>query len=664
MGHLIIDTESLGTSAGTLPTYIRFAKQSHAGAESAPIGPGYSRASGFDQLGTIHGLSMSGAPGSAGEVLGQLDIEIENVRMNLGATRGVMMMQDAAAALAFDVADMGGAVNQVTESFTARYTSGASPLHKAPVVVVPDPTVSTLLGKLQMSDAGAATTSQSIWSQIAELTGNISEGMWEVANYILGQNQGATPEAIASRLQNVGTRTGHISGNSTVFATSLGGLEAARAQNTTMVSAVQAQLDLMRASGPKGVAAAEVVEKAFLGYYTAATQGMLTGLIPPVVNLTLPDRANPGGDAVAGMSDVDGTGTRYSPDGMLAPVSVLDDVAEARRMFPGAVDVVNQVTRNMADNVGADIGEGLLSPSGVSTHSASLGAPVSPMGQMAGMTPSALGAGGLGGLGGLNTGAAGLSGLTPGGLAAGAGAGTGLLPGGLNGGAGMQGPAAALAGGLPAGTNGAAGRGIGTGGSAPLGAAAATPGTAGSAGALGGAGMMPGRGASALGATPGAGTAATGSGTSNAHARAGAALPGGGMRAGGIGGFGGAGGTGAFGGAGGASGTGTLGSSSSSDADNARKPGAAGTSGNAPATHTTSANGARAQAGGAGAAGPMMGGAGRGGAANSERKRGGAVRTVTSAIEREGDMRDLLGEPRPVVAGVIGDWVRDEPNTP
>lgn len=60
----------------------------------------------------------------------------------------------------------------------------------------------------------------------------------------------------------------------------------------------------------------------------------------------------------------------------------------------------------------------------------------------------------------------------------------------------------------------------------------------------------------------------------------------------------------------------------------------------------------------------MMGGAGRGGAANSERKRGGAVRTVTSAIEREGDMRDLLGEPRPVVAGVIGDWVRDEPNTP
>ena len=37
------------------------------------------------------------------------------------------------------------------------------------------------------------------------------------------------------------------------------------------------------------------------------------------------------------------------------------------------------------------------------------------------------------------------------------------------------------------------------------------------------------------------------------------------------------------------------------------------------------------------------------------------ARAVISQIEREGNMRDLLGELPPVVPGVIGDWVREVP---
>ncbi|AWB81006.1 hypothetical protein C3B44_00450 [Corynebacterium yudongzhengii] len=43
---------------------------------------------------------------------------------------------------------------------------------------------------------------------------------------------------------------------------------------------------------------------------------------------------------------------------------------------------------------------------------------------------------------------------------------------------------------------------------------------------------------------------------------------------------------------------------------------------------------------------------------NSPNNRG-KIRTITSQVEREGNMRDLLGERPPVVPGVIGAWVRE-----
>lgn len=54
--------------------------------------------------------------------------------------------------------------------------------------------------------------------------------------------------------------------------------------------------------------------------------------------------------------------------------------------------------------------------------------------------------------------------------------------------------------------------------------------------------------------------------------------------------------------------------------------------------------------------GAMGGGAGAGG--NTQRRNRGKVQTVTSAVERSGNLKALLGEQPPVVPGVIGDWVR------
>ena len=66
---------------------------------------------------------------------------------------------------------------------------------------------------------------------------------------------------------------------------------------------------------------------------------------------------------------------------------------------------------------------------------------------------------------------------------------------------------------------------------------------------------------------------------------------------------------------------------------------------------------AGAGARGAVAGGPGMYGAGQRGAGAANRKRG-KVQAVTSSVEREGNLKALLGEAPEVVPGVIGAWVR------
>ena len=221
-----------------------------------------------------------------------------------------------------------------------------------------------------------------------------------------------------------------------------------------------------------------------------------------------------------------------------------------------------------------------------------------------------------------------LTGLTGGagggaGVGAGGGAGAGLP------GMGQLGYLGAGAGtGLAGGAGAGAAAGIGPGGSGGFGGPAMAP--------LGGAG----RGASgSAGGLGGALGGARGSGLSGA---------GGGGRLGGVAGVGAGAGAvaGPMGGFGAGSGAG-MGT------------GAIGQGGNTFVGGGQAGNGAGAR--GAVAGGPGMYGAGHRGAGANSGKRG-KVQAVTSAVEREGNLKALLGEAPEVVPGVIGDWVR-QPRT-
>lgn len=200
------------------------------------------------------------------------------------------------------------------------------------------------------------------------------------------------------------------------------------------------------------------------------------------------------------------------------------------------------------------------------------------------------------------------------GLAGGAGSGAGAGAGAMGTGMGQLGSVGAGAGTGIAGAGGAAGSGAG--------------------GALG-AGGSGGFGGPAMGPLGGAGRGAAGGGAGGlGGARGGSGVPGA-LSGGRLGGFG-------------------LGAGSGMGA------GAVG-----QGTNTFVGGGAAGggQAGGRGAVagGPGTYGAGRRGSGAGSGKRG-KVQAVTSAVEREGNLKALLGEAPEVVPGVIGAWVR-QPRT-
>ena len=182
-------------------------------------------------------------------------------------------------------------------------------------------------------------------------------------------------------------------------------------------------------------------------------------------------------------------------------------------------------------------------------------------------------------------------------------------------------PVGAL-GGAPAGVIGGA-PASGAGATGAVGALAG--GAAGAVGGLGGVMPLAGRGAAGLSGGVGSGAGAGGSGALGARGGFGTP-PGAGAGSGGVGP---APGNGAGAGAGGV---------------------AAGSPGASPRT-----GGSTGGVGGYGM-GPAAG-AGRGGR-NGQQKRG-RVQAVTSAVEREGNLKALLGEAPEVVPGVIGAWVRE-----
>ncbi|WP_159077378.1 hypothetical protein [Corynebacterium yudongzhengii] len=618
-----IDSENLGAAASVAAQLSDDSKLGQQKASSAAIGPSYSVASGFDQMGTMHGRFIKDGSGAAAQVLQDLSGELDDIHTNLNRTSEAFQAQDDTAAHALDIADHGGSTHTSSYNFSPLDATGTSGLGKTTVGVLPALSVQTLMHELQQTDGNAAYSSQRIWVEIINAAKDIASGLHDVSTTLGSENTGAVIDAIRARIDGTARRSEVIAANSRIINQYLGALDRSRMTKLGDVTGVKLELDALRALGPNGEMAARIAEHAFLGYYAAATQAELVGLIPPVSNLTLEDSGTSGGHADAMMSDVDGTGSRYSTNGIITPHGLRDQLLEAAAAYPESFERINSVTRGMADAAGVSLGEGLFSPQAISTDAATMTSPQ----QITGLAsnPSASPTASLPGVSGAS------NVITP--------MGAPLAPSATTNYGGAQ-PSRPSTGATPSTTSpqartstpGATGAGV-----LMPGMASARPGIAGSAGSNPSAGTRFGSG---FASTPSEGSRAIGAtGSHNAQ--------------------------------GGSSSTGLRGVSGvpptpghnpsnpgqPSGDDSTRRPNPGGNTNTGTNPHAQTATQGQNQTTRAGMA-PMMGGVPGARNTNSPNNKG-KIRTITSQVEREGNMRDLLGERPPVVPGVIGAWVRE-----
>jgi len=380
--------------------------------------------------------------------------------------------------------------------------------------------------------------------------------------------------------------------------------------NASALSAHTASLVTVTEANALQVAAALAVARAIPNpglaktfeetFLTAFSPKLTTELVPvtPLFTQLLPELGAPNGNGT-NQSGTAGSGTPTFEDTPL-PKIVQQALSNAGYRDLAYASTPSQVVEQFG-RPNPDMLRSIAAGA-TPTQAATAAAPSMPP-SLTGLTGGAGGGAGVGAGGGAGAGLPGMGQLG----SLGAGAGTGLAGGG--------GPGAGAAAGIGPGGSG----GFGGPAMAPLGGAGR--GASGSAGGLGG----------ALGGARG------GAGLSGA---------GGGGRLGGVGGAGAGAVAGPMGGFGAGSGAG-MGT------------GAVGQGGNTFVGGGQAGNGAGAR--GAVAGGPGMYGAGHRGAGANSGKRG-KVQAVTSAVEREGNLKALLGEAPEVVPGVIGDWVR-QPRT-
>ncbi|AKK10590.1 hypothetical protein [Corynebacterium uterequi] len=372
----IIDPDSLAAVARATDSNSMHAYQARSGAQSALIGPAYSTASGYDQLGTIHGLSLHSHPGSAAEVLGLVAEELQSVADNLVTTRRAYQDQDTIVARVLRRADIGDSGAAALGLFSTGGLARTPGMHRGEVIVTPAVSLDALLAALGASDSGAVSGAMGVWANIIQAASNIAEGLIEASGYIGANNYGQTSDAIMARLQDSGRATRTIATNAGHFESTLSQLEPARLANIATVQALKTELTALAASGPEGTAVAEIAERAALAHNAVTTQAALAAITPRVMSLSDPllsTAPNPTATLTTADGGVGFDGTRF-----IAPHGMVDSLLGYADAHPEQVSRINALTQAAARQAGMPDSPGLIHPETITTAPTTAGTITSP----------------------------------------------------------------------------------------------------------------------------------------------------------------------------------------------------------------------------------------------------------------------------------------------
>ncbi|UDL79256.1 hypothetical protein [Corynebacterium uberis] len=523
--------------------------------------------------------------------------------------------------------------------FPPRPPKTIEPFVFTPPLVAPATSLAQLSASFAATQVHQATQSAATWAQMAAEIGKVAAGLASVAISLSAHNHGLVFTKAAAHIAQVANNGRAFATNAALVGSATEGLVAAHSAGASAVQSAASAINAI-----PDVELRLQAEASFLQSFPGAFTPMLAAAIPPVNNLMdLDSHINVGALLGLDMSAIPGAKKTYDPAELVpAGQKALDRLVDtARYVSENPQARFEEVHNNLqhAERIGANsattTAAGAESAATQATHGAQgltqqAGQTAHQAGQAAQQAANAVGAGGEHAVRQAGT----QLGSAPGPQAHPGGTATSPLAG--MGGANQQGQT----GGAPR-VVGSSGGGIGahqvgthassTGVPlAPMGPMAA---------GLAGAGGYP------VHRTPGVGGGAMSPGAGSVFGAGQVGLPGGAGMGAGLGGAG-------LGGAG-------LGAGLRAGMPGSGGSFAGSALGGGPGTPQGIAGAAGVGASRSASAGrgmvPMMGAANPG----AQNKKRGPVKAVTSKVERKGNLKALLGDPEPVVPGVIGAWVRD-----
>ena len=649
--QLSISTESLSAIQRKLLLLAKTANYAGLEGARARLSAAFSQIPGLGFLAAEHGRTLAGNPGSAVDEFNALEQKIAWAADNLHTLAEAVYEQDGELARSLDNMQAGHAGSN-TQFFTA-----AEPNDKAAPVVINNPVIgyvpniNLLASYFDGTLDSAAHHDAELWQQIGNTATDISNALEDIASELETNNFGAAISGGAHKLRSFAESGRVLHANSQVMHGTINNLISAVESTRKATKVVQASVTMNLTPG-----ASETVEANYLAAFPAHFSAALQAAVPRLSGLTIPQPEASGGTNQA-------VGSAHSASGA--------DQARAQFQLPRDVQqVIGDYGTNQASFAAADESTASLANVGNAeghTAAASHNAALDRTSATLGSQPTTASA--------LNSPQPGINHAAPGTINS-----PSQLPSGLNGA-----PASASPNISP---NTGASRVLGPGNSinaintaASQRAHAPAPGNSTAPGVLGGQphGLAPGTGnlAASNNSSPGANSTARGAINNSAPLGTGvraigsAGLPSAGPlgsshgenlttrplgtggpapSAGSTSNSGNPGGSGPGTSNGGHNNAGQHGSQGSHNNQQTSGHGSGNSAGNSSRAH--SAHTGRGMM-------PMMGGAGQTGQGMQTGSKKTRTKAVTTAVEREGNQKALLGQRRPVVPGVIGAWVRE-----
>lgn len=257
-------------------------------ADLAVMDSSVSEVSGIDTLGRVHGGALSSGEGSASTTLAGFSEQLEWLANGIQTDGRAVGFQEAFnAAMLFNT----DKINYDRSSYLTKEAQ-PDPGYKAFEVSQPFPSAPSSVDELARQFGGTKTsmitTAVDAWTDLAADVGDIAKDLNKAARDFVEDNEGYMFDSAAKKIREIGLSADVFAGNAKIMSATVGALGAANTQGAMFTSLAQLAMAFAPTPFEK-----KAIEKAFLSSFPGVFRPMLIPAVPLNTNLMeAPDLAS------------------------------------------------------------------------------------------------------------------------------------------------------------------------------------------------------------------------------------------------------------------------------------------------------------------------------------------------------------------------------------